>query len=300
MGAGVARNLLRNGYNLEIFDLEQKNGVTLVEEGARWAESPQALAEECEVIFTSLPTPDAVNDICFGAEGVIDSFKAGSAWFDLSTNSVSLVREIESALRKRSVSYLDAPISGGPTGAASGKMAIWIGGDREVFDKHLPVLESISSQVLYIGEIGAGTISKLVHNVASLSISAIVSEVMTLGVKAGVEPAALWQAMRSGAAGRSRTFDNVSQRFLQGKLDPASFALSLAHKDISLGMELARDTSVPMRMCNLTHQDMTEALNRGWGDRDAQSFLLLQQQRGNIKPFSLSEDDVNSIMAESW
>ena len=110
---------------------------------------------------------------------------------------------------------MDAPVSGGPKGAANGRLAIWIGGDRSVYDRYTDVLGSISDDARYVGPIGAGTIAKLTHNMASIALNAVVVEVLTMGVKAGVEPVDLWEAIRNGAAGRQRSFDNVSRRFLQ-------------------------------------------------------------------------------------
>ena len=193
---------------------------------------------------------------------------------------------------------MDAPVSGGPKGAANGRLAIWIGGDRGVYDRFTQVLGAMSDDARYIGAIGAGTIAKLTHNMASLAINAVVAEALTMGVKAGVDPVTLWEAIRNGGAGRQRSFDNVSRRFLQGKLDPPSFQLRLAFKDAQLAMQLARDCGVPMRLCNLTAQDMTEALNRGWGDRDSQSFLLLQQERAGVPPFAMSEEEVQNVLAQ--
>jgi 3-hydroxyisobutyrate dehydrogenase len=161
------------------------------------------------------------------------------------------------------------------------------------------VLDAMSDQARYIGPTGAGSIAKLVHNVASAAINAVVTEALTMGVKAGLEPLALWEAVRTGSAGRMRSFDGVGRRFLKGRLDPPNFALRLIQKDVLLALQVARENSVPMRLCNLLAQDLIEAMNRGWSGRDSQSFLLLQQERAGIAPIALTEDQIKGAMERS-
>jgi 3-hydroxyisobutyrate dehydrogenase len=157
----------------------------------------------------------------------------------------------------------------------------------------------MADQARYIGEIGAGSIAKLVHNVAATAINAVMAEAMTMGVKAGLDPAPLYEAIRTGAGGRMRAFDNIGRRFLQGKLDPPSFALRLVHKDVALALQVGREASVPMPICGLVQQQITEAMNRGWGGRDSQSFLVLQQERAGVAPFAIPEDQMNALLARS-
>ena len=178
---------------------------------------------------------------------------------------------------------LDAPVSGGPIGATTRKLAIWVGGDRAVFDRHKALLDAIGDQAYYIGPIGAGAVAKLVHNCTSFAVRAVMAETFTMGVKAGVEPLALWKAIRQGATGRRRTFDGLMDKFLPGTFDPPSFALKLAHKDVSLATALGREVGVPMRLANLALEELTEALNRGWGDQDSSSFMRLQTERAGIE-----------------
>ena len=141
----------------------------------------------------------------------------------------------------------------GQAAPIAGELAIWVGGDKAAFDKYQPVLDAMGDAARYIGPIGAGTIAKLVHNAAGAAVSTVLAEVFTMGVKAGVEPLPLWEAIRQGAGGRARLFDRMSGGFLTGTYDPPDFALRLLHKDVSLACQLARDVSVPMRLTNLAH-----------------------------------------------
>jgi 3-hydroxyisobutyrate dehydrogenase len=299
MGRGMAGNIQKAGFPMVVHDLSRTAADSFVAAGGSWADSPRQLAADCDVVFTSLPTPADVEKVGFGPDGLMEGFRNGAIWLDLSTNAVDVVRDIHARAAEKGVAFLDAPVSGGPGGAASGKLAIWVGGDKTVFDKVKPVLDSMADQARYIGEIGAGSIAKLVHNMASTAINAVMAEVLTMGVKAGLDIVPLWEAVRTGAAGRMRSFDNVGRRFLQGKLDPPNFALRLVHKDIGLALQLARETSVPMRICNLVHQDITEAMNRGWSGRDSQSFLILQQERAGVPPFNIPAEEVEAIYQRS-
>jgi 3-hydroxyisobutyrate dehydrogenase len=295
MGRGMAANLQKAGHDLVVNDLTQQAASQHLANGARWAETPRAVAEACDLVFTSLPTPADVEAVCSGANGLASGLRKGAAWFDLSTNAVDVVRRLHVRLAEQGVAFLDAPVSGGPPGAASGRLAIWVGGDKAVFDRTKPVLDAMADQARYIGPIGAGSIAKLTHNMASTAINAVMAEVLTMGVKAGLEPLALWDAIRQGAAGRMRSFDNVSNRFLPGRFDPPSFQLRLVHKDVLLALQLAREVGVPMRLCNLVAQEITEAINRGWGGRDSQSFLLLQQERAGIPPIAVPVEQIKAI-----
>jgi 3-hydroxyisobutyrate dehydrogenase len=224
-----------------------------------------------------------VEAVAIGPKGLIEGMRPGGALFDLSTNSPTLVRRLEALFKDKGFHVLDAPVSGGPKGAKSGKLALWVGGDRQVYDRYKPVLDAIGDQPYYVGPIGAGSVAKLVHNCAGYAMQTAFAEVFTMGVKAGVDPLTLWKAVRQGAGGRRRTFDGLADQFLPGTFDPPAFALKLAHKDVSLATALAREVGVPMRLANLTLEELTEALNRGWAQRDSRVAMLLQEERAGVQ-----------------
>jgi 3-hydroxyisobutyrate dehydrogenase len=254
------------------------------------------VAEAVDVVFTSLPTPADVEKVGTGEDGLLSGFRKGAAWFDLSTNAVSVVRALHAQLAEHGVEFLDAPVSGGPRGASSGRLAIWVGGDKAVFDKYKSVLDAMGDAARYIGPIGAGSIAKLVHNAAGAATNIVLSEVFTMGVKAGVDPLPLWEAIRQGAGGRNRLFDRMADHFLTGSYEPADFALRLLHKDVSLACQLARDVNVPMRLTNLAQLELTEALNRGWGSRDSRVGMLLQQERAGVDSIAVPPDKLKAVL----
>ena len=207
-----------------------------------------------------------------------------------------MVRDVYKLFQDKGIALLDAPVSGGPTGARSGKLAIYVGGDRDAFDRYKSLLDAIGDQVIYVGPIGAGNSAKLVHNSASFIIRMVIAECFTLGVKAGVEPLELWNAVRQGAIGRARTFDRIGDQYLQSKYEPASFALRLAHKDLTLGLELARELGVPMKHAEAAYEDFTAALERGWGDKDSRSPMQLQNERAGVT-IKVSAEEVKKTLA---
>jgi 3-hydroxyisobutyrate dehydrogenase len=283
MGGSMASNLQAAGHRLVVHDLRRESAAPHLAKGAEWKDSPRALAEAVDVVFTSLPGPPEVAAVATGANGLIHGMRPGTALFDLSTNSPAVVRRLHTEFAKRGVGVLDAPVSGGPSGAKSRKLAIWVGGDRALFDKHRPLLEAMGDQPYYVGPVGAGAVAKLVHNCASFTIRVALAEVFCMGVKAGVDADLLWQAVRQGASGRARTFDRLADKFLPGVFEPPSFALALAHKDVSLATELGREVGVPMRLANLALAEMTEAMNRGWAQRDSSVFMLLEEERAGVE-----------------
>jgi 3-hydroxyisobutyrate dehydrogenase len=271
MGRHMAANLQRAGHDVQAHDLRRVEGFP------NWKTSAAEAARGCEVMFTSLPGPKEVDGIF---REISSNLKNGAAWFDLSTNSPEVVRRLHREAPK--IHFLDAPVSGGPSGAESGKLAIWVGGDQAIFENYLHILKAIGDQPLYIGSIGAGTVAKLAHNCASFAIQAALAEIFTLGVKGGVEPLALFRALRQGASGRKRTFDRLADFYLPGRFDPAAFSLKLAHKDATLALELAEKIGVPMRIGRVALEELAEGMRRGWGERDCRAAMLLQEERAGV------------------
>ena len=283
MGGRMASNLQAAGHALVVLDVRREAAAPHLAAGAAWKDSPRAVAEAAEVVFTSLPGPPEVEQVALGPDGLLEGVRAGSVLFDLSTNAPALVRRLHGLFAARGAHVLDAPVSGGPVGARTRRLAIWVGGEGALFERYRAVLEAMGDQPYYVGPIGAGAVAKLVHNCASFTIRTVLAEVFSMGVKAGVAPDLLWQAVRQGASGRRRTFDLLADKFLPGDFEPPSFALRLGHKDVSLATALGREHGVPMRLANLALEEITEALNRGWGDRDSSSFMLLEEERAGVK-----------------
>ena len=299
MGGGMSANILKAGFPLTVHDLNRDTATQLLENGADWADTPAELAEKCDVVFTSLPGPREVEAVALGEGGVLEGMRPGTVYIDLSTSSPTLIRRIAPIFEEKGVHVMDAPVSGGPVGANSGKLAVMVGGDRAIFDRCKPILDAIGDKPTYAGSIGAGSICKLMHNTIGYGLQTVIAECLTLGVKAGVDPKDLMEAIMNGSVGRGRTLRNsLPDTYLQGRFDPPNFALNLAHKDVGLALELGREFGVPMSVANIAYAEMTSALNRGWGDRDSRSAMLLQEERaGNIE-VRISKEDLDEMRSE--
>ena len=298
MGRGIALNLRRAGYELAVFDRDESAAAEHVSAGARWEASPAAVARHADIVFTSLPDPGTVTAVATGNDGLLAGMSARSVWFDLSTNSPQVIRELHDTFASRGVSVLDAPVSGGPEGASTGRLTVWVGGDHQEYERHHMVLDTISDNHRHVGPIGAASVAKLVHNAAGYAINIVLAEVFSAGVAAGVSPLDLSAAVRDGGLGKVRTFDGLARHFLPQAFDPPAFALSLAHKDVTLLAELGRQHAVPLRMINNTLAEMTEALNRGWGQRDSRVAMMLQIERAGVSAEAMrcTPDDLARIL----
>ena len=289
MGGPIALNAIRGGNELVVHDIRRESATPHLEMGAEWADTPREVAQQSDIVFTSLPGPVEVEVVALGEDGLHEGLTEGKVYLDLSTSSPEMIRQIHERLAPRGIHVLDAPVSGGPEGARTGRLAIWVGGDREVYDRVKPTLDSMGDQPYYVGPIGAGSVAKLVHNCAGYIIQTGLAEVFTMGVKAGVDPLGLWLAVRQGAQGRRGAFDRLADHFLIDSYDPPDFALRLARKDMDLACQVGRQYDVPMKLANLALAEMTEAINRGWGDRDSRVAMILQEERAGVQVNTTAE-----------
>src|ERR1700683_5563369 len=166
MGGRMATNLQKAGFKLVVHDLHRQAASHHLNAGAIWAETPRALASQADVIFSSLPEPADVEAVALGPDGLVAGIKSGAAYFDLSTNAPSVVKKIHAAFAEKGAHMLDAPVSGGPAGAASRKLAIWVGGDEGAFNGHRAGVARTGGKAAYIGPIGSATVAKLVHHMS--------------------------------------------------------------------------------------------------------------------------------------
>jgi|SRR5215468_478837 len=284
MGGPMALNLIKAGHMLTVHDVRREVANPHLERGATWAASPRAAAQGADLIMTSLPGPAEVERVALGKDGVIEGASTGAIYADLSTGSPTLMRRIHAAFKERGVPVLDAPVSGGVGGAQQGNLQVMVGGDEEIFRQAKPALEAIGDKVGYMGPIGSGTVAKLVHNAISLAARGIVAEAFTMGVKAGVRPEALLEAVRGGSFGQGYLLSRVLPKVVfTGDFDTQQFALRLARKDLGLATQLAREFDVPMPMISMFEQTMIEAVARGWGERDSNAPWQLQEERAGVQ-----------------
>jgi 3-hydroxyisobutyrate dehydrogenase len=283
MGAAMALNAQRAGFRLVVNDVVREAAEPHLKAGAVWAPTARQVTETCDVVFTCLPNLKAIDDVMLGADGVLGAIQRNDAVFEMSTSTPDQVKSLHAKFAQRGAHFLDAPISGGAKGALRGRLAIWVGGDKASYQRFEPVLRAMGDRPVHVGASGAGLVTKLVHNCTSQTTQAAIAEVFVLGVKAGAEPLALWEAIRQGSIGRRRTFDGLVEEFLPALFEPANAALRIIKKDMMVATELGRDLGVPMRFANMALADIQEAMNRGWSERDCRSVMLLPQERAGVE-----------------
>lgn len=284
MGGGMAGNIQKADYPMVVLDLQQSIMQGFIDNGAKAGTSAADIASQCDVMFTSLPGPKEVEAVALGTHGILEGIKPGGIYVDLSTSRPTLIREIEPKFQEKGAYVLDAPVSGGKSGAASGNLAVMVGGEREIYDRIKPLLDSFGDKVFYAGAIGAGSVCKLVHNMIGHGIRQAIAEGITLGVKAGVDAEAVWECVRRGAVGRmSSLHGGLPATVFRNEFDPPSFALELSRKDIRLATELGREFNVPMPVANLAEQIAVQGINRGWSGRDSSVTFLLQEEAAGVE-----------------
>ncbi|MGC0367565.1 3-hydroxyisobutyrate dehydrogenase [Rhodococcus sp. 27YEA15] len=284
MGRGMAANLVRRSSDeVLVFDINHQAVAALVEVGAKAARGVAEVARDCDLIFLSLPGPTEVGEVILGRDGILENSRQGTTIFDTSTNSLTLQRQLKETLGEHGVDLLDAPVSGGVAGSVSGDMAIWVGGEKTVFERHLPVLRTFSDHPQYVGAFGSGTLTKVSHNMIGYMILLSLTETFSMAVKAGADPLGLWKSLRTGVMGRRSPLDLLVGQFLPGEYENREMSLTIARKDMLMGATLGRELGVSMRLADLTLSEMTEALGRGLGDEDARAYLKLQLERAGVE-----------------
>ena len=255
MGAPMSANILAAGHDLVVHDVRTEAATRLLAAGATWASSPRAAAAGREVVITMLPTPRHVADVLLGPDGLLDGLSPGAIWIDMSTSVPEVADRVRALAGPRQVAVLDAPVSGMAAGAAAGSLQIFVGGDAEHYRRVRPVLEAMGDpdRIMHVGGNGAGYTVKLMINLLWFGHLAATAEVLTIGVRAGVDLATLRQCLLASPAASNFVERDVLSVLERGDYDD-SFALALACKDLGLAVDLARQTGVPAELSALVEQ----------------------------------------------
>ena len=248
IGTPMALQLMNNGFDLFVNDINFASAEILINQGAKWVGSPKDLSEKVDVISVCLPGPIEVKEVVFGENGIINNIKPGTIFIDHTTNSIEVIKDIAKKLNDIGVDVLDAPVSGGVEGAKTRDLTLLVGGDLNIFNKARPVLDAMGKTVLHIGPIGSGNICKLMHNCANFSLSLATIQCLSVAVKAGLDPAVVIEVFQKSALGRN--FDlqvRLPETLFKGDFEPR-FSLKLANKDLNLAIDLANSLGVNFSM----------------------------------------------------
>jgi 3-hydroxyisobutyrate dehydrogenase len=279
----MAGFVLGAAHSLVVHDLQRDAAAPLLDRGATWADSPAQVAAQCDVVCICVPGPSEMRAVTLGPGGVLATVRPDTAVIDHTTNAPGLVREVGASLAGRGAHLLDAPLDGGREGALEGQLTLFVGGDEAVLRRVEPVLDTYSRSVVWVGGLGAGSITKIVHNALAMSIDLLLAECLTLGAKAGVAVPLLVEAFRAGCiVSQNMTFTKRMPATLFRGDFTARFALALAYKDFRLAGDLATQHGVPTRLLDLCEAELLEAMNRGWGGEDRTKASTLQEERAGV------------------
>jgi 3-hydroxyisobutyrate dehydrogenase len=281
MGGNMARRLAGLGFTVAGYDPSAVNAKRSGDAGVKLVESPAAAADGAEFVLSSVPDPAAIRRSYLGPDGVLTRVRKGTILIDLSTIDPATWREVAAAAAKHGVDALDAPVSGGPADAGSGKLIFLIGGEAAVVTRAKPVLEALGSTINHVGPLGSGLIVKLVNNVMSVCNVVVAAEAMVLGVKAGIDPKALFD-MLSESGGRSHHFVKRFPNVLAGDFSP-NFSIGLSRKDIGLALDMAAELGVPMLAAGAVKQVYEAARAAGLGNEDMAAVTKLYEQWAGVE-----------------
>jgi 3-hydroxyisobutyrate dehydrogenase len=271
MGSRMAKNLLKAGYPLTVYDkvLEKIQGLVLL--GAKGASSPKEVSENSDIVMLSLPGPVEVEEVILGKDGVLEGLKEGGIVVDLSTIDPSTARRLYEKCKQRKVRFLDAPVSGGAVSAERGTLTIMVGGDRDAYEEVLEVLKVIGKNIVYVGPPGMGQVFKLANNaLAGINLVAT-AEVLAWAKKQGADLYKLYEVIRM-SSGNSWVFENRALGMVEGKFEPG-FAIRLYRKDIELFLKEASEAGVPAVLTSTVLQIFNIALAMGLGEKDANAII---------------------------
>jgi len=281
MGRHMAKHILDAGYNLTVNDINKEAATSLLDSGAKWGNTPEELAKSCQVVISSLPGPKDVEQVVYGENGLKAGWKKGDIYVDMSTNSPTTIRKIAEDAKAMGVAVLDAPVSGGIRGAEAGTLAIMVGGDSASREKVKTVLETMGQKVFQVGDVGCGNVAKVVNNLIALSCSSVTAEGFVLGAKAGIDPQVLWDIV-SVSTGNSWGLQQYPHTTLKGNFDPG-FKLSLGYKDVGLALELGKEYGMQLPLGTLAYQDMKNAMDAGYTDKDVCSVILPLENAAGVQ-----------------
>lgn len=282
MGKPMAVNILQAGYPLTVYDVVAAAKGELVSKGARPAADPQEVALNSDMVLISLPNSKIVADVVGGKQGLLSGSHRGQVFIDLSSVTPSHTRSMAALAAEQGVDYLDAPVSGGVSGAAAGTLTIMVGGKAPVVEKCREILDVLGKKIYHAGPEGAGDAVKLVNNLLLGINMAAVAEAMALGVKSGIDPRVLFEII-STSSGRSYALEAKLPKFvLPGKFDPG-FTIDLQYKDLEMAVQTAKEAGMPAVLANMAQQIYETARAKGLGRKDISAVITLNEELAGIQ-----------------
>lgn len=282
MGLPMASNLLSAGYELVVFDLNTDRINELPhQENVLSVSSPQEVANEVNVLILMLPNSPHVQDVISGAKGIIHTLTPGSLIIDMSSISPVVTKELGEKLKQFNIDFLDAPVSGGQSGAINGTLTIMVGGKQDVLEEARPLLSIVGKKIIHCGDQGAGQIVKVVNQLMSAVNLVSMAEGFTLGVKGGVDPEIMREVISAGS-GCSWAVNDRVPAIMERNFEPG-FTVNLHNKDVTLALEMAKEMNVPLYATSLTHELFKTLQAKGKGGKDNSAIINLYEEIAGVE-----------------
>lgn len=281
MGEPMCRNLMKAGYTCTVNTRTRSRAERLLSEGAVWSDTPKDTAERSDVIITIVTDTPDVEKVILGENGIIEGIRPGSVVIDMSTISPSATRTMAAALEEKGADMLDAPVSGGDTGAIAGTLSIMVGGKQDAFDRCLPVFEAMGKSINLIGDHGAGQMTKLCNQVAVAVANLAMAEALVLAARAGLDMEKMLAAISGGAAG-SWQLSNLAPRIIKRDFDPG-FMVKLQQKDLRLVLGAASELGLGLPGASLAHQLFNAVEAAGEGDEGTQALVKSLERMSGVE-----------------
>jgi 3-hydroxyisobutyrate dehydrogenase len=279
LGYHLANSLVRAGFALTVHDLNKDAAAGLLAAGATWADSPQAVAERVESVFTCLPSSKAVSMVVSGDKGIFAGLRPGGTWIDMSTNERNETLRLGALATDKGINALESPVTGGVHKAAAANITVLVGGDEAVYQTHLPALQAMGNPVLYMGQLGNAAIIKVITNMLAFIHLVAAGEALMLAKRGGLDLAQSFEAIKA-SSGNSFVHETESQVILNGSYN-INFTMDLACKDLGFAMQMGRDFGVPLDLAGLTEQTFIRARSQYGGSAwSSQVVKLLEDALG--------------------
>ncbi len=263
-GGKLAGSLLRNKHDLTVLDLDKQAAQPFLDQGAKWAESPKEMAQACDLIITCLPSPAACSAVMEGENGILEGMSEGKIWAEMSTTDADEIKRLGKLVEAKGGMPVECPVSGGCHRAATGNISIFVGGEREAFDRMLPFLKTLGRRILHTGPLGSASILKVMTNYLATANLITMCEAMVTMKAAGLDMATTYEAMVI-SSGTSFAAETEGQVILNGSRD-IEFTMDLVLKDIGLFQKIAEQHNVPLEISPLMIDIMKDGQKR-YGDR---------------------------------
>ncbi len=276
MGMPMARNLMRAGYELMVFNRSPEKSGDLAQEGARVAGSPREVAAETDVVITMLPGPPEVEAVIVGEGGLLEGGREGMLLVDMSTSSPVLARELAQAAGELRVGMLDAPVSGGDVGAIEGTLSIMVGGDEGDFERARPLFEAMGDTVVHVGGSGAGQVTKAANQIVVALVMEALSEALVLGSEAGVSPGKIIEVLSGGLAA-SKVLEVKGEKFVSHDFAPGG-KVEFHHKDLGIALAAGREYGVALPAAAMVNEMFRALKVRGKAGWDHSALITLIEE----------------------